>query len=201
MLSWIRHIFHSASGAEHWQQSWDARVQALEGILGKCDGTVYHAPPPLHMEGYSDVLRFRNFNSGVTYATCDLIGSRRQVPNTSGNYELMMCCREESAWAPAILSRLAKYTFDAAVHIGDTMELVHAVPSGSNLVALLFAAPDVPSPTFEVQGRPASIVLCLGITSGEFSACKSHSSQVVLRMLKEKGVFPFTDLLRPPVTG
>jgi hypothetical protein len=199
MLTWFRNILHSASGADDWQRWWDARVSALETILGKCDGTVYHSPPPLHLDGYADVLRFRNFVNGVTYVTCDLIGNSRQVPNLLGQYELMICTREESNWAPALLSRLAKYTHDAAVHIGDTMDLAHAVPRHSAIAALLFTQPDVANPNFDVLGKPATLMLCLGITAGEFEACKEHSSRLVLRMLKERGIFPYTELRRESV--
>lgn len=200
MLTWIRNILHEASGAEGWQRWWDARVQALEAVLGKCDGTVYHSPPPMHLDGFADVLRFRSYVDGVTYATCDLIGNPRQVPNNWGNYELMICTREDCGWAPALLSRLAKYTHDAAVHPGDTMDLGGAVATGSNIEALLFALPDPRNPTFEVLGKPASVMLCLGITPEEFAACKEHSSRVVLRMLMERKLFPYTPLRRDPVT-
>jgi hypothetical protein len=199
MITWLRNILHSST--DDWQIWWDARVAALERILGKCDGTVYYSPAPMHLDGYADVLRFRNHVSGITYVTCDLIGNPRQVPNHWGNYELMMCTREENAWAPAVLSRLAKYTHDAPVHVGDTMDLAGDIPPDSNLAALLFALPDLAQPTFEVRGKPASLVLCLGITAEEFAATKEHSSRLVLRLLRERGVFPYTDLRREPVTG
>ncbi len=200
MLTWIRNILHSASGADDWQRWWDARVGALETVLGKCDGTVYHSPPPLHLDGHADVLRFRHFVDGVTYVTCDLIGNPRHVPNDRGSYELMMCTRQESAWAPALLSRLAKYTHDAAIHAGDTMDLVRAAPRKSTIEALLFARPEVPTTSFDVLGKPAGLVLCLGITGAEFAACKTHSSAVVLRALKDQGIYPYTDLRRDSVT-
>lgn len=201
MLTWIRNILHSASGADNWQRWWDARVAALENLLGPCDGTVYHAPPPLHLDGYADVLRFRQFVAGVTYVTCDLIGNPRHVPNDTGSYELMMCAREDNKWAPAVLSRLAKYTHDAAVHVGDTMDLAHAVPRKSTLAALLFARPPLETPRFEVLDKPASLVLCVGITAVEFARCKSHSSSEVLRALEERGVFPYTELRRESVVA
>ena len=100
----------------------------------------------------------------------------RHVPNDAGSYELMMCTRDDNKWAPAVLSRLAKYTHDAAVHLGDTMDLAHAVPRKSTLAALLFARPPITTPQFEVLGKPASLVLCMGITAAEFAMCKSRSS-------------------------
>ena len=79
------------------------------------------------------------------------------------------------------------------------MHLVHAVPRHSTIAALLFARPPLPEPQFEVLGKPASLVLCVGITSAEFAMCKSHNSSVVLKELQERGVFPYTDLRRESV--
>jgi len=198
MLSWIRNILESSAGADNWQRWWDARVAALEAILGKCDGTVYHAPPPMHIDGYADVLRFRDFVPGVTYVTCDLIGNPRHAPNDLGHYELMMCTREENPWAPGVLSRLAKYTYEAALQIGDTMDITRVVPRGSTSAALLFITPEIQPARFSVLGQPASLLLCVGITAEEFGACKLHNSCGVHRKLKERGIFPYTDLKREP---
>jgi hypothetical protein len=200
MLHWIRNILQSASGADDWQRLWEARVAALESLLGKCDGTVYHSPPPLHLDGHADVLRFRDFVRGVTYATCDLIGNPRQVPNERGAYELVMCTRDESNWAPAVLSRLAKYTHDAAVHTGDTMDIGRTAPRNSSIAALLFTLPDINPTSFEVLGKRASLVLCIGITATEFALCKTNNSAMVVRMLRDQGIFPYTDLRRASVT-
>jgi hypothetical protein len=200
MLSWIRNILESSSGADNWQRWWDARIAALEAVLGKCDGTVYHAPPPMHLDGYADVLRFRSFVAGVTYVTCDLIGNPRHAPNNLGHYELMMCTREESGWAPGMLSRLAKYTHEAALQIGDTMDITRVVPGGSTAAALLFTTPDIQPARFEVLGQPATILLCIGITAEEFSECKSHNSRSVHRELADKGIYPYTDLKRDSAT-
>ena len=199
MLTWIRNILHSANGADNWQRWWDARVAAMEAVLGKCDGTVYHAPPPMHLDGWADVLRFRNYVAGVTYVTCDLIGNPRQPPNNFGQYELMMCTREESTWAPGVLSRLARYTHEAALQPGDTMDIARAAPRGSSVEALLFATPALPTVRTNILGQPAGILLCVGITADEFGACKAHHSRVVLRMLKEREIFPFTDVRRQSV--
>ncbi len=200
MITWLRNILSNTTTAEEWQRVWDARVEALQGILGECDGTVYHTPAPMHHEGYADVLRFRHHVDGVTYVTCDLIGNRRQAPNNWGNYELMICTREDCVWAPAMLSRLAKYTHDAAVHVGDTMDLGGPIAPGSSISALLFTLPDPQKPTFDVLGKPASIMLCLGITAEEFVVCKDHNSKIILRMLKEHGHSPYTDLQRKSMT-
>ncbi len=200
MLTWVRDLFTRSRLAEERQRWWDARVTALEQALGKCDGTVYYAPAPMHRQGFADVLRFHNYVDGVAYVTCDLIGNPRQVPNKWGHYELMICTRSESEWAPSFLSRLAQYTHEATLHPGDTMDVGSAGPNGSAMAALLFARPDQPADSFAVLGTPANLILCIGITAAEFSACKNFGSGVMLRMLKESEIYPFTDLQRESVT-
>jgi hypothetical protein len=200
MLTWMRNMLSRSSAAEQRQRWWDARVAALETVLGKCDGTVWYAPSPRHRQGFADVLRFRDYLEGVAYVTCDLVGNSKQVPNKWGHYELMLCTREENDWTPTLLSRLARYTHDATLHPGDTMDLGSGAPGDSTISALLFARAEAPADSFVVMGTPANLILCIGITAEEFDACKNFGSGVMLRMLKESGVYPFTDLRRESIT-
>ena len=89
MFSWMKQVLKTPADAER-QAWWNARLSALEGALGRSDGTVYAASSARHREGFADVLRFRSYVSGITYVTCNLIGHPRQVPNRWGQYELMM---------------------------------------------------------------------------------------------------------------
>jgi hypothetical protein len=201
VLTWVRNILTRSHVAEERQKWWDARVAALESVLGKCDGTVCYAPAPMHRQGFADVLRFRDYvKNGIAYVTCDLIGNPKQVPNKWGHYELMICTRQESEWAPTLLSRLAQYTHEATLQPGDTMDIDDARPRDSSVAALLFARPDPPADSFSVLGTPAGIILCIGITADEFAACKNFGSGVMLRMLKDNDVYPFTDMKRESVT-
>src|SRR5262245_57694289 len=111
----------------------------------------------------------------------------------------MMCTRQESDWAPLMLSRLAAYTHDATLHPLDTMDITTARPSNTSIAALLFARPDPPADSFTVMGMPANVILCIGITAPEFSASKNFGSGVLLRMLKDNQVYPFTVPDRPSV--
>lgn len=199
MLTWMRNLLNAPREAERKQRLWDARIAALEDVLGKSDGTVCYAAAPMHRQGFADVLRFRNYVKGVTYVTCDLIGNEKQVPNRWGHYEVMMCMKEETDWAPQFLSRLAQYTHQATLQPGDTMDIEELRPPDSTIAGVIFARPDSPAESFNVLGSPAGLILCVGITAAEFGACKNFGSGVMLRMLKEQGIFPHTDLQRESV--
>jgi hypothetical protein len=177
---------------DDWQEWWDARQEAFESILGPADDRVFHAIIPLYLGGDADVLLFRPHGMGVTYVTSDLIGDDGQIPNELGNYELMMCLRTEEDWAPSLISGLARYTLEVQLNPWETMDIGPALPEGSTLSALAF----VPHVQFKVRDRDCGLLLCLGITSEEFEAYHERGPAFVLDLLKEGGIFPFTDLRR-----
>ncbi|HVT87798.1 MAG TPA: suppressor of fused domain protein [Tepidisphaeraceae bacterium] len=199
MLAWMRNLIARSSDRDENQRWWKARVAALEAVLGPCDGTVFHVSANLHRHGFADVLRFRQYVPGITYVTCGLIGNPRQIPNRWGQYDLVVCTHDEDSWAPGFLSRLAKYTHDAAIHPGDTMDIHEMRPPKSDVAAILFARPDPPAHSFSVRGAPGGLMLCIGITPSEFGACKTYGSGVVTRALREKGIFPFTHMNRESI--
>ena len=177
-----------------------AHFTALEPLLGKADGRVWSAPVPLHLSGDSSVLVFRSYVDGVVYVICDLIGLSDQQPNSLGQYELMICTRQEEEWAPELISRLARATMEDVLEVGETMDIGPALPEGSTIVALLFTTPDLPQERFTVRGVTAGILLCVGITEDELRLCRGGQTERVLADLRRAGVFPFTDLQRRSIS-
>jgi len=107
------------------QEVWDARIAALTPILGRPADTVYHAVVPFYLGGFADVLEFPNYAPGMTYITADLTGEDvGQLPSSLGNYELMICVRENLPRAADLISRLARCTCDSKLEAGDTMDLL-----------------------------------------------------------------------------
>ncbi len=182
-------------GHREWKELWNERVSALTRILGEPEGGVFHAIIPLLLDGTADVLTFKNHIKGVAYVTCDLIGDDRQKENDLGNYELMICHRQEDDWGPGIISKLARYTIDTALRPWDTMDIAPAVPAGSTIAGFLF----VPYKRFAVRDKPCGLLLCVGITEDELEACKAGKKKEIVKRLKEVQVLPYTDLERDSV--
>lgn len=184
---------------DDWQALWDARQAALESVLGPMDDTVLHAGIPfelgMELGGRPDIVMFRNHVPGVAYVTAELIGDGRQIPNGSGEYELMVVLREEHPWAPNLISLLAHVTLQEKLEPGETMDIAPTVPDGSSIVALYFAD----AGRFEVLGRPAGILLGIGIVQEELDACLSGGHAEVLERLRGSGVLPYTDFYRRSV--
>ena len=180
---------NAEAGEDDWQKNWDARIAALETELGKADDQITTSPVPIYLGGGADVLTFQKHVDGVAYVTAGLIGDDSQKKTPLGQYELMMCFRSSNDWAPTLLSRLAPYTFDAALNPGETMDIGPAMPEGSTIAGLLF----VSYRQFKFNDTSAGILLCIGITESELAQCKAGRSDAVLAALKDAHVFPFTD--------
>ena len=177
---------------------WNARVAALEAAFGEMVDVVGHAPIPFQLGpdagGAADIVYFKNHVAGVLAVTSELIGCD-QVANALGNYELAICTRGDEAWATDLISRLAYYTLDATLDPGETMDIGPAVPRGASIRALLFSE----LARFTVRGRPAGVLLCLGITKDELKACRAGRRDVVESELRRTGVYPFSYLQRKSV--
>ncbi len=184
---------------DEWTLWWNARIEAMERILGKSADTIGHGIIPFQFGaeagGAADIVYFRNHLNGVVAATSELIGSDDQLSNDQGSYELVICSREDDAWGPGIISKLAYYTLEAALNPGETMDIGPATPDGSTIAAFLFCDYG----RFKVRDRSAGLLLCLGITAEELSECHAGNRDRVESALKEAGVYPFTDLFRESV--
>jgi hypothetical protein len=188
----------SSNEPDSW---WDARLSALEQILGPSDGVVGHSPVPFDLGhdvgGAADVLYFREHLPGIATVTAELIGREEQGRNRLGNYELMICEKEDPSWGASIISKLAYYTLDARLEPGETLDLGDSVPSGSTITAFLFSE----YARFPVRQLPCGLLLCLGITKQELAACRRGRAAEVEAVLRKDGVYPFTDLRRSTVGG
>jgi hypothetical protein len=184
---------------DEWGEWWDARVAAIETVLGPCDDTVGHATIPFDvgadLGGGADIVYFKKHVKGVVSVTSELIGRDDQVENDLGNYELMICHRAEEDWGPDLISWLAYYTLRARLNPGETMDIAEAAPEDSTTAALLFFNYG----TFKVRKRRAGLLLCVGITVDELKFCRAGKREKVEQALKAAKVYPFTDLYRDSV--
>lgn len=200
VFDWLKRQFqgsdHDADADDdNWQKNWDSRLAALEIEFGKSGEDIFTSLIPIYLGGGSDVLSFKHHIDGVVYVTAGLIGDGGQKKTALGEYELMMCVREENDWTPSLLSRLASYTFEAALESGQTMDIGPAMPDGSSIAGLLFES----YRQFEVNEAAAGLLLCIGLTESELLSCRNGERSKVVSQLKSNNVYPFTDSERQSV--
>ena len=180
---------------DEWKVLWDARLAALEKLLGKSEENILTSMMPVYLGGAADVVTFADHVEGFAYVTAGLVGSDGQKATDLGEYELMICSREANSWMPSLVSRLSSYTMQTALKAGDTMNIGPAMPADSTIAALLF----VPYAEIQVLERDAGVLLCIGITQAELNHCRVNGPTQMLEKLKSDGIFPFTDPQRDSV--
>jgi hypothetical protein len=180
---------------DDWKQLWDARLAALQSVLGPSDDQILTSPIPFNLGGSADVLIFRKHNDGVCYVTAGVIGDDRAKPNRIGQYELMICLRKPADWAPQVIGTLSRYTTEAVLEPGDTMDVAPALPQPTKLDHLLF----VPYAEVTVEGKRTVVLLCLGVTGDEYECVRRQGYDDLIERLKQANVYPFTDLARQSV--
>lgn len=189
----------SQTESNEWQKIWDARVASLATIFGKPGDMVFHAPIPFQLGGSADVLSFPDYVLGATYVTAEMTGEDvGQRPSSLGHYELMICVRKDLPKAADLVSKLARYTCDAELEAGQTMDLGNYF-GDSTIRALLFAQPQEEPMLFEFLGECYGLLLCIGITSEELAFGRAHGNEKLLLLLREHGIFPHTIPDRPSV--
>ena len=182
-----------------WQKVWDGRIAALTPILGKPADMVLHALIPFQLGGSADVLPFPDYVPGVTYVTADMTGADvGQIASSLGNYELMICAKQELQKAGDFIANLARYTCETKIEPGETMG-VGACFGDSTIRALLLAHPAEKPVHFEFLGQRYGLLLCIGITEEELAFKQANGSSGLLALLKQHGVFPYTIPDRPSV--
>jgi hypothetical protein len=179
---------------------YDEEIQKqIEVILGQHSDTVLHSVVPFEMGwdigGGADVYVYKNVIKGEAYLTADLIG-KKQAKNAIGNYELMICHPEQQSWGANLISNLAYYTIESSLNSGETMDLGgNFLLKDSEIKALIFSK----YADFKVKGKKYGILLAIGITSDELNWAKENGGEKLISKLKEKGIYPITDLKRKSI--
>jgi hypothetical protein len=181
-----------ATDEDDWEEVWDARLAAISDVLGNPYENVYHAAHPFALGGQADVAAYPARPHGVAYVTVELSGK----PDACyADYELIICHRQPSDWGPNVISRLAPYTQQAYIHPGDSMDIDSATPADSEIKAFIFDN----YASFRLFDSTFQLRLCLGITKAELKYKMDSGADRLLALLKDGGVYPFTDLIRGSV--
>ena len=100
--------------------------------------------------------------------------------------------KEQLQKAADLISRLARYTCEATLEAGETMDLGTLFGEDSTIRGLLFAHPGEQPAHFAFLGNCYGLLLCIGITAEELAFKHANGSDGLLAALKQQGVFPYT---------
>jgi hypothetical protein len=169
--------------------------EKYEQILGKPDNIVLHAPIPFQLGwnagGCADVYLYKNHIDGIVYVTGDLIG-QKQKNSDAGNFEFMVAHKTDNTWGPNLISNLSYYTLDASINSGETMDIGNFALPENTVKAIIFDK----YATFRIGLKKYGLMLVIGITEDELEWAKRSSGTKLIEKLKEKNIYPMTDLKR-----
>jgi hypothetical protein len=200
---------------EQYSQDYEAKEKALARILGPMHNLVGHAIIPFQIGGAVDMYYFPNGIPGTGFATMELIepdGSGPK-PNRIGTYELVAFTKlkippgqQTDTNSPfhkierhmcGILTAVGRFSYEEVLNPGETCELPGE--KGQPTKCLIFDEYRKPGAPFEVNGQKHCLLLCMEIFRSEMEYAMQHGSAPVLKKLKEKGYYPYSDLDREPV--
>lgn len=196
---------------EEYDLDYELKDKGLEHVLGKAYHMVGHAIIPFNIGGAVDMYYFTEHIPGTGFATMELLDphGKGPKPNRLGTYELVAFTKEpyntsdkKNAFNTierrmcGNLTRMGYYGKDAALNPGDTCELPI---DDAEIRYVIFDnyAPD--NKKFTIGNRDHHLLLCMEIFKDELDYSRAKGSSELFTLLKQKGVYPYSDLGRESV--
>ncbi len=198
---------------EEYNLDYEQKQKGLEDILGKMHDLVGHAIIPFSVGGAVDMYYFTNHIVGTGFATMELLEPDGSGPlkNRYGTYELVAFTKHkynnnEDTQTPfnlierkicSIFTTVGFFSKQAVINPNETCE----VPNGEEEenTCLIFDIYEPESKKFKIGEREHHLLLCLQVFRSEMDFARKNGSEKVLKMLKDKGYYPYSDLDRQAV--
>lgn len=198
---------------EELEKDYELKSEGLENVLGKMHNLVGHAIIPFAVGGAVDMYYFPNHIKGTGFATMELLDTDGNGPkkNRIGTYELVAFTKydysmSEKTQTPfnlierkacGFLTAIGMFSFQAVLNPKETIE----IPNGENEenTCLVFDLYEPDGKKFKIGDREHHLLLCMQIFRSEMDYARQNGSNELFKILKEKGVYPYSDLDREPV--
>jgi hypothetical protein len=197
---------------EEFDEHYEMKSKALEDILGKSHNLVGHAIIPFEIGGAVDMYYYPNGIKGTGFATMELIqpDGTGPVPNRNGTYELVAFTKipyssDTTETHPfnlierrtcGIFTAIGSYSFEAKLEPGETLEIPE--DDGPNK-CIVFDDYKPDNKEFSIGNQKLGLLLVIEVFRDEMEYAMENGSQKLLKRLKEKGYYPYSDLDRPSV--
>ncbi len=198
---------------EEYEKDYELKMTGLETVLGKSHNHVGHAVIPFEIGGAVDMYYFPNGIKGTGFATMELLqpDGKGPVPNRMGTYELVAFTNkdivdginEETPYNRierricGIFTGIGNYSSQAKLEPLDTCEL----PQGDDEpnICLIFDEYKPDGKEFKVGDRTHGLLLILEVHRDEMEFAMENGTGELIKKLKEKGFYPYSDMDRESV--
>ncbi|AOW18935.1 hypothetical protein LPB03_16405 [Polaribacter vadi] len=198
---------------EEYEKDYELKSEGLKNILGEMHNLVGHAIIPFAIGGTVDMYYFPKHIKGTGFATMELLDPDGNGPkeNRIGTYELVAFTKHDynesednqtpfnliERKACGFLTSIGNYSSIAVLNPKETIE----IPNGENEQnsCLVFDLYEPNGKKFKIGNREHHLLLCMQIFRSEMDYARQHGSDELFNLLKEKGIYPYSDLDREPV--
>ncbi len=219
-MSFLNKLFSSKASTTHWSDTsvYENKVKMFEQLLGPSHTTVITALTGWELGGPVDLWVFPNHIEGTIFSTMQLVfpGNKEQVSNSLGKFELAAATRYKPSSTPqapaegdelnpnsyefqsveirSILSGAARYSCMTRIEPGETAEVEPETPGEPN-TCLMF---DTLFQSNQTNGLCGSL-LVIKVHPSELDYARENGSDALFSLLKDAGVYPFSDLDRKAI--
>ena len=197
---------------EEFEKHYEMKSKGLEEVLGKSNDLVGHAIIPFEIGGAVDMYYYPNGIRGTGFATMELIqpDGTGPIPNRNGTYELVAFTKlpytsDTTETHPfnlierrtcGIFTAIGSYSFEAKLEPGETMEIPD--DEGQNKY-VIFDDYKPDKKDFLIGDMKHGLLLVIEVFRDEMEYAMENGSKELLKKLKERGYYPYSDLDRPSV--
>ncbi len=174
---------------------------------------VGHAIIPFDVGGAVDMYYFPNSQHGMCFATMELIdpdGSGPK-PNRQGlTYELIAFTKlkfnekKDTAFSKierricGIFTAIGNYSYQVVLNPKDTCEIPGSGNGESNK-CLIFDELSIKGKPFVIGKKPHTLLILIEVFRSEMEFARRNGTDELIKQLKVKGYYPYSDLDREPV--
>lgn len=197
---------------EEYEKDYDLKTEGLESVLGKMHNFVGHAIIPFSIGGAVDMYYFPNHIKGTGFATMELLDpdGNGPMPNRLGTYELVAFTKydynqsddHQTLFNPierracGFLTQIGLYSFQAILNPKETIEITNG--KNEENTYLIFDLYNPHDKKFLIGNREHHLLLCMQLFKREMDYARQNGSEELFKILKEKGIYPYSDLDREP---
>jgi hypothetical protein len=207
-----KEIHEKEFSEEEYENDYESKSKGLERVLGEMYGMVGHAIIPFSIGGAVDMYYFTKHIQGTGFATMELLDpdGNGPKPNKLGTYELVAFTKElynessenETAFNKierrfcGIFTTIGNFSSEAILNPNETCE----VPvEGEENRCLVFDNYIPEEKEFSFSNRKHHLLLILEVFRSEMEFARKNGTPKLLELLKEKKLYPYSDLDRAAV--
>lgn len=198
---------------EDHEKDYALKSKGLENVLGKMHNMVGHAIIPFSVGGAVDMYYFPNHIKGTGFATMELLdpAGNGLKKNRFGTYELVAFTKHDyntneetqtpfnltERQACGFLTAIGMFSSQAVLNPQETIEVPNEPNEENTCLILDLYEPD--GRKFKIGDRGHHLLLCMQIFRSEMEYARKNGSDELFKLLKEKEIYPNSDLDREPV--